>query len=290
MKKYLLAILLVLSPSLVFAQTSKLTLNWADNSSNEDGFRMQRGTVSTGPFSTLGSTGPSITTFVDLGLPFATQFCYRLQAFSITNPAIDSAFSNVACATTPQPPDTTAPVVAITSPTSSGTFATSSNTVIVGGTASDNVGVTQVSWVNGRGGSGVASGTNPWSVSGIALQVGDNLITVTAKDAAGNVSTVTLMVTYTLPTLVAPSGLTVSGLSGALQFSWSDNAVNESSQKIKWQQSSPPRTGEVTLAANQVSYLMTGVQRGKTRCARVYALAGTFESAPSNQSCGTARR
>ena len=44
--------------------------------------------------------------------------------------------------------------------------------VSLGGTASDSVGVTSVSWANNRGGSGVASGTANWSVPSVGLQVG----------------------------------------------------------------------------------------------------------------------
>ena len=83
----------------------------------------------------------------------------------------------------------------ITTPTSAATYSTSATSLNLGGTASDNVGVTQVSWSNDRGGSGVASGTTSWSVTGIALQSGANLITVTARDAAGNTGTDTLTVT-----------------------------------------------------------------------------------------------
>src|SRR5262245_9498341 len=77
--------------------------------------------------------------------------------------------------------DTTAPTITITSPTSSATLATSSATLNLGGTAADAVGVTQVSWTNDRGGSGVASGTTNWTVTGITLQSGANVITVTAR-------------------------------------------------------------------------------------------------------------
>src|SRR5438552_14912013 len=40
----------------------------------------------------------------------------------------------------------------------------------LGGTASDNVGVTQVTWTNSRGGNGTATGTTSWTASGIGLQ------------------------------------------------------------------------------------------------------------------------
>ncbi len=95
------------------------------------------------------------------------------------------------------PADTTRPTVTITAPTSAATHTASATPLSLGGTASDNVAVTQVTWSNDRGGSGTATGTTSWSVSGIVLQSGENVLTVTARDAAGNTSTDTLTVTYT---------------------------------------------------------------------------------------------
>jgi len=100
--------------------------------------------------------------------------------------------------------DTTAPTISITTPTTSTTHATSTATLNVAGTAADAVGVTQVSWVNDRGGSGAATGTTSWSVTGIPLQSGANVITVTARDAANNTSTDSLTVTYTASDTTAP--------------------------------------------------------------------------------------
>src|SRR5207244_68000 len=106
--------------------------------------------------------------------------------------------------------DTSAPTVAITTPTGAATDSTGSSPLTVGGTAADNVGVTQVTWANDRGGSGTATGTTSWSASGIPLQPGTNVVTVTAKDAAGNPGTSTLTVTYdtSAPTvsITAPAG------------------------------------------------------------------------------------
>ena len=77
--------------------------------------------------------------------------------------------------------DTAAPVVTISSPTSAATYSTAAATVSLSGTASDSVGVTQVTWVNNRGGSGTASGATSWTVPSIALQTGANVLTVTAR-------------------------------------------------------------------------------------------------------------
>jgi len=95
---------------------------------------------------------------------------------------------------TAPPQDTTAPVVRITSPTTRSKTRTRKSSISLSGSASDNVGVTQVTWVNSLGGSGAASGTSSWSISNIQLSKGTNILTVTAKDAAGNQSTDTLKV------------------------------------------------------------------------------------------------
>jgi len=96
-------------------------------------------------------------------------------------------------------PDTTRPSITITAPTTNSTYATGQSTLNIGGSASDNVAVTAVSWSNSRGGSGTCSGTSSWSKTGIALSSGQNVITVTARDAAGNTKTDSLTVTYTPP-------------------------------------------------------------------------------------------
>src|SRR5262249_22558490 len=80
-------------------------------------------------------------------------------------------------ATTAQIPvvyDPTPPTVAITSPTTGATYTATTSPITLGGTASDTVGVTQVTWANNRGGSGTATGTTSWTASGIGLQAGTN--------------------------------------------------------------------------------------------------------------------
>ncbi len=93
--------------------------------------------------------------------------------------------------------DVTPPTVTITSPTSDDGYNTSEDSLDISGTASDDVGVTRVTWSNDRGGGGDCTGATSWSVSGISLFDGVNIITVTAQDAAGNTSPDTLTVTKT---------------------------------------------------------------------------------------------
>lgn len=99
--------------------------------------------------------------------------------------------------------------VTISTPTRSNSYSTDSGTLNVSGVASDGIGVTQVSWSNDRGGSGVAVGTTTWSVTGIALQTGVNIITVTARNAAGNTAADTLTVSFAPSAVLDCTGATV---------------------------------------------------------------------------------
>ena len=94
--------------------------------------------------------------------------------------------------------------VAITSPTSNSTYSTGNPFLTLGGTASDEDGVTWVMWVNDRAAgsdgaaSGMAVGTTNWTASGIVLQPGLNVLTVAARNVAGKIATATLAVTLSV--------------------------------------------------------------------------------------------
>ncbi|HYG76519.1 MAG TPA: Ig-like domain-containing protein [Planctomycetota bacterium] len=99
--------------------------------------------------------------------------------------------------------DTTKPVCTIQQPTSNATYDTTSATLSLSGTASDNVGVTQVSYTltGATSAAGNASGTTNWSLPTLTLNAGTTTITVTARDAAGNSASDSLQVVYTPPSV-----------------------------------------------------------------------------------------
>lgn len=96
--------------------------------------------------------------------------------------------------------DTIPPRVAITSPTSAA-YSTAAPDLVLSGTASDESGIASVSWSNDRGGTGMATGTSSWKAGPIPLAAGQNVITVTAADTAGNLMSASLIVNgaYTDP-------------------------------------------------------------------------------------------
>ncbi|HXD23802.1 MAG TPA: LamG-like jellyroll fold domain-containing protein [Gemmatimonadaceae bacterium] len=137
------------------------------------------------------------TSFADTTVAANTAYRYRVRAIDAAGNL--GGYSTPAGTTTPAGGDTTPPTVSITAPTSGSSYTATSSSLSLSGTASDNVSVMQVSWSNDRGGSGMASGTTSWSASTVPLQPGSNAISVTAKDAAGNTTSDTLMVTYSAP-------------------------------------------------------------------------------------------
>jgi len=114
--------------------------------------------------------------------------------------------------------DTGGVSVAITAPTANPTLITAWSAIYLEGLATDNVKVTSVTWSNSAGGSGTAYMTPQyggasvtWKSRGnVSLYSGDNVITVTAYDAAGNSATDTLTVTVNPPELVPPV-VTITG-------------------------------------------------------------------------------
>ena len=134
------------------------------------------------------------------------------------------------------PPDTNAPSIRIEFPTLNVVYETPFGVLDLSGTAADNVGVTEVKWTTSRGGQGVVNGVAPWSVNGIALQPGLNIIEVTAADAAGNTATDTLVVTYTPPPLRL-------------------NALGVSNGIFRLELSGPPMTCVIQVTADLVHWL-----------------------------------
>jgi hypothetical protein len=78
------------------SEAASLHLNWSDNSGNEDGFKIERMSVS-GMFVEVARVGANVTTYTDSNLAADTAYCYAVRAF---NNAGSSDATNAACGTT----------------------------------------------------------------------------------------------------------------------------------------------------------------------------------------------
>jgi len=166
----------------------------------------------------------SATGFIS-GTP-TTAGTYSVTA-GVSDGVLQSVSQTFTWSVAPAPADTTLPIISIATPTTGASMTASSLNMSLGGTASDNVGVTSVSWSNSRGGTGSASGTTAWTVPSIGLQAGTNVITVTARDSAGNLGTDVLTVTYSEPDTSKPS-VTISGPTAGTSYTASASPLTVS--------------------------------------------------------------
>ena len=138
--------------------------------------------------------------------------------------------------------DTHAPVVSFTAPTAGGSHATSSATVDLAVTASDNAAVTSCTFActtcTPRTGSlsRVSMSGAVWSASRVTLSVGGNAINATCVDAAGNQGRGTLLVTRTAadsaaPTITVPGKITSATASAQIKGTARDNT---SVTRVRW--------------------------------------------------------
>lgn len=87
------------------------------------------------------------------------------------------------------------PAIVITEPRFTELGTTSESKINVAGLSVKEL--ESVNWENNRGGSGVAEGTVNWRVPGMALQPGENIITISAKDSnTGEIYTAEIKVNY----------------------------------------------------------------------------------------------
>jgi PA14 domain/Fibronectin type III domain len=80
------------------APTVQITLNWVDNNSFEQGFKIERSSGS--GWAQINTVGANVTTYTDSGLSAPATYFYRVRAY---NSAGDSGYSNEAIGTTQIP-------------------------------------------------------------------------------------------------------------------------------------------------------------------------------------------
>lgn len=171
--------------------TSRIAVDWTDNSNNEDGFRIER-SPSGSSWVQIATVPAGQTHFEDSGLSADTTYFYRARAY---NGAGNSAYSNPDSATT-LVPDGNPP--SITAPADVTREATGVTTAV-------NLGTPTVSDDTDPSPSVSANNTGPFPL-------GSTLVTWTATDASGNSASDTQWVTVTdntPPSITAPADVTV---------------------------------------------------------------------------------
>jgi hypothetical protein len=200
-----IAVQLILFVSLTpFCRGESLFLEWNPNGESDlAGYNVYYGT-SPGSYGNPVDVG-DVTTYELTELDAGVRYYVAITAYDTAENESEKSDEESGV-----PTDTEDPTVTITVPTTSPTYSTAASIISIAGSASDNLEVTEVNWANNRGGAGLASGTSNWSASNIALQVGINIITVTARDAADNTGIDSITITYTPPTTTTSAPTTTT--------------------------------------------------------------------------------
>lgn len=91
--------------------SQQVDLSWKDNSNNESGFKIERSssvsgpfTTSTGAFGLIQTTIDNVTTFSDLNLLPSTQYYYRISATNSTGDSVATSSVSVTTGAAPSSP------------------------------------------------------------------------------------------------------------------------------------------------------------------------------------------
>ncbi len=211
----------------------QVELNWSDNSTSENGFRIERCTgAGCTSFAEIGTVAPNVVTYSDSGRSPSTDYRYRVRAF---NAGGNSAYSNIANATTPAAPAPAAPSGLTATPISH----TQVNLSWTDNSSSENgfrierctgAGCTSFAEI-----AAVGPNVTIYSDSGRSPST-DYRYRVLAFNAGGNsaYSNIANATTLPPPPPAAPSGLTATPSSHTqVDLSWTDNSSNEDGFRIE---------------------------------------------------------
>lgn len=168
---------------------TSMTLNWADNSTNETGFLIYRSTDNVN-FSFEAKTAANVTSYAATGLTPGQTYHWRVHAIadSTAENSISAAVSG-----SPSTPPNTLPVVNITTPSNGASYAKGA-AVIFSGTALDaedgNIGASLV-WVSDINGP-IGAGTGFFLSN---LTPGEHTITAKVTDSLGGVGSASITLT-----------------------------------------------------------------------------------------------
>jgi len=272
------------------ASATSISLQWADNSLDETGFRIERAPGTTGSFTEIDTVGAGVSSYSNTGLTASTTYQYRVCAY---NSIGDSGYSNTATATTPAPP----PTIPVTPSSLTATAASASSINLQWADNSPDETGFKIERAPGTTGSftqidTVGAGVTSYSNSGLTGSTTFQY-RVRAYNTAGNsayTNTATATTPAPPPTIpVAPSGLTATAASASgINLQWADNSSDETGFKIE---RAPGTSGSFTqlaiVGAGVTGYSNTGLTAATAYCYRVFAYNAAGNSGFTNTACAT---
>jgi alpha-tubulin suppressor-like RCC1 family protein len=262
-----------------------INLAWTDASNNEDGFKVYRGTDSSTVTTLVATLAVGTTSHSDNGLTASTNYYYKVAAFNAVG---ESAASNVANATTQDPP-----VTIPTAPSTLQATAVSSTGINLAWTdASNNEdgfkvyrGATSstVTTLVATLGAGITSYPNTGLTASTTYYYKVTAFNTAGESPASNVASATTQPPpVTIPT--APLNLQATAASSnGINLTWTDASSDETGFRVyRGPTSSTVTTLVATLGAGITSYPNTGLTASTTYYYKVTAFNSAGESAASS--------
>jgi hypothetical protein len=268
-----------LNLTVMASTSSRINMSWTDNSTNENGFSIERSPNGVDAWVAVGFTGGNISTYEDTGLTPNTTYHYRVSAYNVIG---SSSFTNTASATTfDLPPNAPSGLTAA---------AQSSERIDLGWTdnANNESGFTVERSMNGVNNwteigfseanntnysdTGLVSGTVYYYRVAAYNQNGSSGFSNTANDATDEIPP------------EAPTSLTASAIfADQVDLSWADNANNESGFTIERSPNGSDSWLVIDqIAANRTSYSDMGLESGTAYYYRIAAYNTAGNSDYSN--------
>ncbi len=266
--------------------STQINLAWTDNCTRETGFKVERATSASGPWTLIATVGANATAYSNTGLTASTSYHYRVCA---ANAAGDSPHTNTANATTPAAGVPAAPSALVAT-------AVSSSQIDLRWTdnSSDETGfkVERAEAANGPWGQVATTAANATSYSNLYLTASKTYYyRVRAAGASGN-SGYSNMASAVTNVPNAPSVLSATAAAwNQINLGWRDNSSNETGFEVERAASSGgPWTRVATAAANAVAHSDTGLSESTTYYYRVRATNASGSSLYSNTASASTPR
>ncbi len=254
----------------VAASATQINLTWADVSTNETGFQIERSLTTATGFTLVGTTAANVVSFANTGLTAGTQYFYRIRAINATG---NSAYTAEANATASLLAPTTLAAVAVS--------ATQINLTWVDASANETGFQIERSLTTATGFTLVGTtAANVVSFSNTGLTAGTRYFyRIRAINATSN-SAYTAEANATASLLVPTTLAAVATSATQINLTWVDASANETGFQIE--RSLTTATGFTlvgTTAANAVSFANTGLTAGTRYFYRIRAVSATGNSA-----------